>query len=134
VLSGLQRLTRLELQNARLAPAALAYVSQLQHLELEDTAWVPEDAATYAALTASRVVQRLDMVGASLPPGVWQHTFAAGRQRTALEQLELAGANREIHLETLQPWPICTALGCWSCRCQTLQQVLSSSRCHAWCA
>jgi hypothetical protein len=43
--------------------------------------------AAYAALTASSKLQYLDISGACLPPGVWQHLFPADRQLPSLQFL-----------------------------------------------
>jgi hypothetical protein len=46
-----------------------------------------QDAAGYAALTASSSLQRLDLSGALLPEGVLQHLFPEGHQRQQLHSL-----------------------------------------------
>jgi hypothetical protein len=47
-------------------------------------------AAAFAALTASSMLQHLDISYCMLPPGVWQHVFLAGRQLPHLQLLDIS--------------------------------------------
>lgn len=74
---------------------------QLQHvLQLQDNLLpnvgpaAPQqqlDPAACAALTASTLLQRLHVSCATLPEGVWQHTFPTGRLLPNLRELQLSG-------------------------------------------
>jgi hypothetical protein len=99
VLAGKTLLQHLELQFQALldrAPGAqLLAQLQLQHeltcLILRDSCKpqsMPQ-AAAFAALTASSKLQHLDVSGCSLPTGVWQHVFPAGRQLPRLRVLSI---------------------------------------------
>ena len=47
-------------------------------------------AAAYAALTASNKLACLDLRRCTLPEGVWQHVFPAGRQLAHLQELDIS--------------------------------------------
>lgn len=64
MLSGLQRLTQLELHCGHLQPAALGCVTQLPHLDLDNTVMQPGGAAGTAALLAALArLQQLTALG-----------------------------------------------------------------------
>ena len=74
----------------------LADLHQLTHLELRYSFDVEHDgnpppAAAFAALTASSKLQYLHVRYCTLPTGVWQHVFPAGRQLPHLRELCLSG-------------------------------------------
>ena len=85
LLCGLQQLQQLTYLN-------LSY-SLEAHNHYDDRVQDPDStppAAAYAALTASSNLQQLDITGAVLPEGVWQHIFPAGRQRAHLRSLDIS--------------------------------------------
>ena len=51
-------------------------------------------AAAYSALTASSKLQHLSLSSCTLPAGVWQHVFAAGRQLPHLTYLGTFGVTQ----------------------------------------
>jgi hypothetical protein len=103
-LVGKSRLQHLDLSACRLAGDVAWAVAQLlsqlellQHLthlklacSLASTDKGDGPAAAYAALTASSTLQHLDVCGCTLPVGVWQHIFPAGRQLPHLQTLNIA--------------------------------------------
>jgi hypothetical protein len=120
MLSGTQKLTRLQVKLGKLQPGALAGNTQLQHLQvtlcslsgkaeallshlqplqqltnlcLSYSCQFRADgppAAACAALTASSRLQQLDLSGCQLPAGAWQHLFPAGRQLPQLQSLDVS--------------------------------------------
>jgi hypothetical protein len=93
-LAGKTLLQHLEWVDAHTASAAgvaqllshLQSLQQLTYLDLSGSMRGEEaspPAAAYAALTASSKLQHLDVSRNSLPTGVWQHVFPAGRQGAA---------------------------------------------------
>jgi hypothetical protein len=48
-------------------------------------------AAAYSALTASSKLRHLDIGSCTLPAGVWQYVFPAGRQLPHLRELYISG-------------------------------------------
>jgi hypothetical protein len=102
-LVGKSRLQHLDLSSCRLAGGAVGVaqlLSQLEHLQqltrlqlaciLASTDEGDSPAAAYAALAASSTLQHLDVCGCTLPVGVWQHIFPAGRQLPHLQTLNVA--------------------------------------------
>jgi hypothetical protein len=73
-------------------------MQQLTHLDLFDSLDEVEEsnppASAYAALTASSKLQNLDISQCTLPAGVWQHVFPAGRQLPNLQSLNLNGVKQ----------------------------------------
>jgi hypothetical protein len=64
---------------------------------------VEPPAAAYAALTASSKLQYLHLSSCSLPVGVWQHVFPAGRQLPHLQTLVMSGITRPSGLSASAP-------------------------------
>jgi hypothetical protein len=60
-------------------------------------------AAAYAALTASSKLQYLNISNCTLPAGVWQHMFPAGKQLPHLETLVMSGVSRPSGLSAAAP-------------------------------
>jgi hypothetical protein len=69
----------------------LQHMQHLTYLDLSNCMWSQEDgnppAAAYSALTASSKLVHLDIGYCTLPAGVWQHIFPAGRQLPHLQFL-----------------------------------------------
>jgi hypothetical protein len=103
VVSGLQRLTMLELIGGLLEPAALACVTQLRHLELVSTAVVPGGEAGVAALLAQlATMQQLTTIclnwvslwqSPGNPPPSAAAEYSALAASSSLRQLDIWGAN-----------------------------------------
>ena len=78
-------------------------MQQLTHLTLESSLQEVEGsnppAAAYAALTASSKLQHLDIVGCTLPTGVWQYVFPTGRQLPNLRSLDITDVWEPPHLD-----------------------------------
>ena len=80
--------------------AHLEPLQQLTHLGIVDSLGNGEGeggtppAAAYAALTAGSSLRDLDLRWCTLPPGVWQHVFPAGRQLQHLQSLDLGNVRR----------------------------------------
>jgi hypothetical protein len=76
----------------------LLHQTQLTHLDLRHSVRLEKahnpPAAAYAALTASTKLRHLDIWGCTLPAGVWQHMFAAGRQLLHLTSLDISHARQ----------------------------------------
>jgi hypothetical protein len=64
---------------------------------------VSPPAAAYTALTASSKLQYLNITNCTLPVGVWQHVFPAGRQLPHLQTLLMAGMTRPSGLSVTAP-------------------------------
>jgi hypothetical protein len=65
-------------------------LQQLTHLDMGLSKWEGSPpAAAFSALTASSKLRHLDLHGCTLPAGVWQHVFPAGRQLPHLRSLKL---------------------------------------------
>jgi hypothetical protein len=107
VLAGKTRLQHLQLESCSIAGGAvgvaqllsqLQHLQQLTHLTLAcSLVTVDEDnppAAAYSALTASSTLQRLDVCGCTMPVGVWQHIFPAGRQLPRLQSLNVSSVRQ----------------------------------------
>jgi hypothetical protein len=101
-LAGKTRLQHLHLTHTCADAAAttqlLFQLQQLQQLtclllviNLHSTDASPP-ASAFSALTASSKLQRLDISYCTLPPGVWQCVFPAGRQLPHLQSLRMTGA------------------------------------------
>ena len=98
VLAGKTQLQHLNLQRTYggiQLLSDLADLQQLTRLELRSSFYATEDgntspAAAVAALTASSKLHHLDLESCTLPAGVWQHVFPAGRQLPALRTLHLS--------------------------------------------
>ena len=78
--------------NVVIAPllAHLKHLQQLTYLVVSHTLLTIEDDSpltTYSTITASSKLRHLDISGSSLPLGVWQHIFPAGRQLLHLQSL-----------------------------------------------
>jgi hypothetical protein len=73
-------------------------LQQLTHLSLWGSLQAVEEgnppAAAYSALTASSKLQQLSFHNCTLPTGVWQHVFPAGRQLQHLTSLCIAGVRQ----------------------------------------
>jgi hypothetical protein len=86
----------------------LQHLQQLSHLDLRNTIRDYEScfslAAAYAALTASSKLQHLSISQCTLPAGVWQHLFPAGRQLLHLTSLDFS-AVKEPDLDDPYPAP-----------------------------
>lgn len=71
-------------------------LQQLQHLQLTysnlalTTRAGNPPVAAFSALTASSMLQHLDISSCTLPTGVWQHIFPAGRQLPHLQALNIS--------------------------------------------
>jgi hypothetical protein len=83
LLCQLQRLQQLTYLN-------LSYCLEACNDRVQDLDSTPP-AAAYAALTASSNLKQLDITGAVLPEGMWQHMFpASGRQLLHLRSLDIS--------------------------------------------
>jgi hypothetical protein len=51
-------------------------------------------AAVFSALTASSKLRHLDLNGCTLPAGVWQHVFPAGRQLPQLQSMDISAVTQ----------------------------------------
>jgi hypothetical protein len=80
--------------------AHLQPLQQLTHLGMVASLGTGEGdggsppAAAYAALTASINLRSLDLRWCTLPPGVWQHVFPAGRQLQHLQVLDIGNVRQ----------------------------------------
>jgi hypothetical protein len=103
VLADKSQLQHLELVDCSIADGSagvaelLFQLQFLQQLTCLDLRWTlfgcdTAPAAAYSALTASSKLQHLDISCCSLPPGVWQQLFPAGRQLPHLRALTVNGA------------------------------------------
>jgi hypothetical protein len=97
----------LQLESCRIAGAAagvaqllsqLQHLQQLTHLTLAcSLVTVGEDnppTTAYSVLTASSTLQHLDVCGCTMPIGVWQHIFPAGRQLPHLQSLNISSVRQ----------------------------------------
>jgi hypothetical protein len=69
-------------------------LQQLTHVNLTHTLRSNEPnppAEAYSAVTASSMLQHLNISCGRLPAGVWQHLFAAGQQLPHLTRLDVSG-------------------------------------------
>jgi hypothetical protein len=112
VLTGKAQLEHLRLSSCNIAGGAIGLAQllcELQELQqmtylnftcslADASTMIPVDtdepgtppAASYAALTASSKLQHLNISGCTLPEGVWQHLFPAGRQLLHLQVLDMS--------------------------------------------
>lgn len=101
-LAGMTQMQHLKMLNCRIAGAAvgaaqllsnLQPLQQLTYLDLSRSLFslgpYPAAAAD-SVLTASSNLRQLDIAGCTLPTGVWQHMFPAGRQLLHLRALHIS--------------------------------------------
>jgi hypothetical protein len=72
----------------------LQHLQQLTFLDLQNSmraAIGNPPAAAFSALTASSKLQYLSISACTLPAGIWQHMFPAGRQLPDLQELDIPG-------------------------------------------
>jgi hypothetical protein len=93
--------TRIAQLLSHLQPLQQLQPLQLNHMNL---AWSARDAdllhpptSDFSALTASSKLQHLDVSCCTLPAGVWQHLFPAGRQLPHLQSLDISYVKHSMY-------------------------------------
>jgi hypothetical protein len=101
-LAGMTQLQHLELVRYSIAGGSagaaqllsnLQHLQQLTYLDLTHTLRSQESnppAEAYSAVTASSMLQHLNISCGRLPAGVWQNLFAAGQQLPNLRRLDVS--------------------------------------------
>jgi hypothetical protein len=118
--------------NVVIAPllAHLKHLQQLTYLVVSHTLLTIEDDSpltTYSTITASSKLRHLDISGSSLPLGVWQHIFPAGRQLPHMQSLNISRIWQPQHMWHTAPEGSRLVSCCPSLQCLSMEWLQGSA-------